>query len=82
MARMRLIKEAYNYIKEQDPSTALKITGLTKLVKSGHIPCVKVGKKTLVNLDIIDKFLTEGMTTEETCAEVGIRSINENVRYI
>ena len=79
MARMRLIKEAYGYIKEQDPNTSLKLTGLKTLINNGDIPCVKIGSKTLVNLDVLDKVLFDGMASEEPTKEVGIRSVNENV---
>ena len=51
MSRMRLIKDAFLQIKQDDPDTALTLNALRGIVKSGEIPVIKSGRKTLVNYD-------------------------------
>lgn len=57
MARMRLIKEAYLQIKQDDPETALTLNALRCIVKRGEIPSIKNGRKTLINFDELLKYL-------------------------
>ena len=54
---MRTIAKALEEISAADPNTALTQNQLRKLVKSGAIPCVHVGRHTLVNLDILIDYL-------------------------
>ncbi len=56
-ARMRTIKEAITEIKQEDPHSALTESYLRKLVRSGDFPSVKVGVKTLINLDRLMEYL-------------------------
>ena len=56
MSRMRLISTAYEEIKRVDPNTALTLNGLRCLVKSGKVLSVKIGRKTLVNLDSLYEY--------------------------
>jgi len=42
MARMRLVKDAYEQIKADDPNTAVTLNGLRQLVYSGVIPTVSI----------------------------------------
>lgn len=59
MQKMRLISEAYRYIKEQDPDTCITKTAFTTLVKQGRIPSIKIGNKTIVNLDHVETFFKD-----------------------
>lgn len=58
MPRMRLIAEAYNEIKKDDPNTAITLSGLRNLVRQGKIPCTKIGRKTLINYDALIEYLS------------------------
>lgn len=58
MPQMRLIKEAFQQIKEDDPQTALTMNGLKSLVRIGKIPSIKIGRKTLVNYNALIEFLS------------------------
>lgn len=60
MQKMRLISEAYLYIKEQDPDTCITKTAFSTLVKQGRIPSIKIGNKTIVNLDHVETFFKDG----------------------
>ena len=48
MARMRLQKDVFAYIKEKDPQTALTPHALRCMVLDGTIPHVDVGRKKLI----------------------------------
>lgn len=58
MPRMRLIAEAYNEIKKDDPNTAITLSGLRNLLRQGKIPCTKIGRKTLINYDALIEYLS------------------------
>lgn len=53
MSRLRTLNETYEYIKGMDTETAVTSNALRRMVVSGHIPCVKVGKKYLVDIDTL-----------------------------
>ena len=57
MPRIRTLTETYNYIKEQDNETAITPNALRRMVVSGQIPCVKAGKKYLIDLDVLFEYL-------------------------
>ena len=57
MSRLRTLTETYNHIKENDAETAVTPSALRRMVVSGQIPCVKVGKKYLIDLDVLFEFL-------------------------
>ncbi len=57
MPRLRTLTETYNYIKEQDNETAITPNALRRMVVSGQIPCVKAGKKYLIDLDALFEYL-------------------------
>ncbi len=57
MTRMRLIKDAFLQIKQDDPGTALTLNALRCIVKRGEIPTIKSGRKTLINYDELLRYL-------------------------
>lgn len=57
-ARMRGIEQAFAMLKEDDPGTELTLTGFRRLVTTGKIESVKVGKKYLVNYDGVLAYLS------------------------
>ena len=59
MARMRILSEAYREIKIEDPETALTMNALRVLIKSGEIPTIKSGRKTLINYDALTEYLNK-----------------------
>ena len=50
---MRTVKEAYDEIKTADPDTAVTERSIRQLVKQGTIPFTPIGRKKLVNMDIL-----------------------------
>ena len=57
MSRLRTLTETYNHIKDMDPDTAITPNALRRMTVSGNIPCVKVGKKYLIDLDVLFEYL-------------------------
>lgn len=70
MQRMRLISEAYNYIKDQDPDTCITKTGFRRLINEGRIPVFQIGNKKLVNLDHVDRFFADGDCAIQELADI------------
>lgn len=60
MPKLRLIAEAYNQIKLDDPDSAITKCGLRRMVKAGEIPVVKIGRKSLINYDLLMHYLHTG----------------------
>ena len=75
MPRMRTIDEAAKWLLENDPGCALTKTGLRRLVISGELPSVKVGKKYLLDLDVLESYLNRGHTEEKPAPIPGIRPV-------
>jgi hypothetical protein len=57
LPRLRTLTETYNYIKGMDNETAITPNALRRMVVSGKIPCVRAGKKYLIDLDVLFEFL-------------------------
>ena len=47
--RMRLLQDIYTQLKTDDPDTAITYYALRILIKSGAIPSVQIGRKTLID---------------------------------
>lgn len=57
MPRMRTITEAAAELKSADEHTALTPHAIRQLILSGSLPHIKVGKKYLINMDVLEKYL-------------------------
>ena len=55
--RMRTAPGALEIIKELDPGTAVTLRYVRRLIATGEVPHVDVGRKKLVNVDLLLKFL-------------------------
>ena len=56
--RMRTIPKAYEEVKHSDPDTALTLRALRRMVNNGELPCVMVGTKRLIDLDLLFNILS------------------------
>lgn len=72
MAKMRLIKDVYNDIKENDPDTAITMCGLRRMVQMGVIPSVQVGRKRLINADTVMDYLNNNIAVESKPIKTGV----------
>lgn len=57
MPKMRTIQEAAAEIKERDPNTAITPYAIRQMVLNGNLPHIKAGKKYLINLDVLERYL-------------------------
>jgi hypothetical protein len=55
---MRTLPQALAHIKTNDPDTALTLHALKVMVISGKVPHGKVGVKKLVDISVLEKFLS------------------------
>ena len=58
MSRLRTLDAAISEIKRQDPNTSLTRNALRQAVIEGRIPCVMFGKKRLVDVNTVMRYLT------------------------
>lgn len=68
MSRIRTLSETYLFIKEMDADTAITPNALRQMVVSGRVPCIKAGKKYLLDVDVLLEFL-KGVPIEKTKQE-------------
>lgn len=57
IARMRTIKQAYEYFKEADPDSGISEYYIRMLAKQNKVPVFHAGRKQLINLDKLIDFL-------------------------
>ena len=55
--RMRTAQGALEIVRELDPGTAVTLRYIRRLIATGEVPHVDVGRKKLVNVDQLLKFL-------------------------
>lgn len=56
--RIRTIPKAYDEIKKLDKDTSFTLRALRRMCANGDIPTVKVGNKTLINVDLLIRTLS------------------------
>ena len=61
MARIRTIPKAVEEIKAKDPGTSVSLTALRRWVKEGKIRYFDGGKSPLVDLDEVERMVTEAV---------------------
>ena len=71
MAKMRIIKDIYSEIKRNDPDTAITMCALRRLVATGVIPSVQIGRKRLINYDNLMEYL-DNIVSEPEPEETGV----------
>ena len=63
MIRTRTIKDAATYFKSVDPQTALTEYAIRTLLRTGKVPCVRMGKKYLVTIEALEAYLASDDNT-------------------
>ena len=71
MAKMRIIKDVFEEIKKNDPDTAITMCGLRRMVQTGVIPSVQIGRKRLINYDNLMEYL-DNIVSEPEPEETGV----------
>ena len=75
LPRMRTADGVLAEIKALDPDTGVTMSYIRRLVKSGQIPVVSVGRKKLVDLDKVLAFLAKGEQPKPEVATGQIRRV-------
>ena len=74
LPRIRGISEAVEELRAEDPKTALTVHALRFLVKTGHVPSVKVGNKYLINMAVLESYLANPTDTQKEI-HTGLRCV-------
>lgn len=74
MPKMRTIDQAIEWLHSSDPECALTKTALRRLVTTGLFPCVRIGQKYLIDLDMLGEYL-KGTSAQETDKSGKIRRV-------
>lgn len=78
LPRMRTAEKALAVIREEDPETDVTLHYIRQLIKTGRVPSVAVGRKKLINVDILMAYIAEGGHQEDPAPPVGvIRRVSE-----
>ena len=62
---IRTMREVYKHIKTADPDTDLTYYALRRMILTGVIPSVKSGRKYLIDIDNLEKYLVPGVTRDQ-----------------
>ena len=62
--RMRTAQGAVATLKEEDPDTQITVSMVRRLIRSGQLPYVPMGKKKLINVDTLISFFRESEALE------------------
>jgi hypothetical protein len=65
MEKLRTISETINELKMTDPGCQLTDWALRQLVKEGAIPSIKVGKKALLSVEAVERFVNHQLNKQE-----------------
>lgn len=68
MVHTRTIREAADYFRTSDPQTCLTETAIRTLLRTGAVPCARIGRKYLVTLEALEAYL-EGSEKQEKPAK-------------
>lgn len=75
LPRMRTAIKALDEIKALDPGTEVTLHFVRWVIKTKRVPVVEVGRKKLVNLDLLLAYLEQGAVVEEVKAVGQIRKV-------
>lgn len=76
MARLRTINKAYDEIKARDPDTAVSRRMFRDIVRSGMIPSIARGNRSLVDVDVAESCLLNMAGSRVDAGERGRQALN------
>lgn len=65
LARMRTVKQCFEFFHKEDPETSISEYYLRTLIKQKKVPVFKTGVKFLVNLDVLINYLSNECVEDE-----------------
>jgi len=69
LARLRTVKEAAKWLKEQDPDSAVGEWFIRQRIADGSLPFIRAGNRHLVNLAALESLLDGGQVEKPDCDE-------------
>lgn len=72
LPRIRGIKDAAAELKQADPNTPIREKTLRRLILSGSIPSIKVGRRYYINMDVLADCMAKGIELDPEPLEYGI----------
>lgn len=82
MVKVRSLKSALIYIKSLDSGTAISENAIRKLVVSGTVPSIRVGKKYLVNVDYLVNYFEGRLSPEVEQEKTETPEIGGDIRPV
>ena len=76
MTRLRTINKAYDEIKAKDPDTAVSRRMFRDIVRSGMIPSIARGNRSLVDVDVAESCLLSMAGTHADIGEPSKETLN------
>lgn len=78
LPRVRTATGILDELKAADPNTAITLSYIRRTINSGRVPVVHVGKKKLVNLDLMLEVLGSGIVAPQGQEDAvsGIRQVD------
>ena len=76
MTRLRTINKAYDEIKARDPDTAVSRRMFRDTVRSGMIPSIARGNRSLVDVDVAESCLLKMAGSKSDAEEPGRQALN------
>ena len=76
MTRLRTINKAYDEIKARDPDTAVSRRMFRDIVRSGMIPSIARGNRSLVDVDVAESCLLNMAGSKADPGEPGRKALN------
>lgn len=78
--RMRTVGAAAAELKAADPNCCIGSSGIRRLVKTGRLRAVHLGRRILINMDELETYLTAPDAEQKTEIPIpGIRAVPESV---
>lgn len=62
MPKLRTLPKAFDYLKEQDPDSALTKNHFRTMIKTGAIPSVRLGKNYLIDIETLDQYIAKAFS--------------------
>lgn len=73
--RMRNAEGVHRELKAADPDTRISAYFIRRLIKSGAVPVVRIGRMELVNVDLVFDYLaTNGVTLPPKSEYTGVKA--------
>ena len=76
MTKLRTINKAYDEIKARDPDTAVSRRMFRDIVRSGMIPSIARGNRSLVDVDVAESCLLNMAGSKADVGEAGRQALN------